>query len=1066
MTHRWKITALSLAAALAACSPQDAPMATTAQPADASLLSVPFPSAYLSGYARDVRGEILNYHSPVPTIRTSLLVRSEDRGRSIAWESQPIPEGLEGDDATFIFMLGIDVNEAPRRFDFQVNGRDIFQIANPTEAAMGDTIVWEGAGGVRGEFIVTLIDRYSDAMGFLFLTLPRNLWEPGRPLQIQVQGESAGARTWFMVFRDPLEPHLRIQNAPAVLRTEDGGEAQVIRLDLLTLTESQRFVLESPVGVVDSVVTRGHARFTLPVPAVADPEEVTLQVALGDYETRVPYTVTPPRRMEVHLHHHTHVDIGYTHHQDEVERLQWSHLEEALRLAEESRDYPDGARFIWIPEGIWPVDSYLRAHPGEKTEKLLEGIRKGWIELDGMYAGLLTGLANEETLLRAFDAGSRLSRMSGVPIESEMLSDIPGFSWGLVEAMARNGLKYLSIGPNFGHRIGHFTKELGDRPFYWEGPSGRSRILTWVSGGGYAWFHTGLGFDSITAVLNDEEIFRYVDQLVAAGYPYDLSYLRYNIGSDNGPPDPTLAGAVRDWNRRYASPVLRISSMTETFREFETRYGDELPTYRGDMTGHWEDGAAPSARETAMTRRTAESLVQTENLARMLGVTLDPDSLEGAWRNVLLFYEHTWGSWNSISEPYSELTLTSWERKKAFAETAAEQARRLREEALLPEAPGQGAAPSSAIAAGTSPRPLEVINTLPWPRSDLVVLSKEASSAGDRVMGPDGQSVPSQRLGTGELAFLARDVPALGHREYRVEAGEAPTFVPFKDDESPASRPSAGQGETGASGGLRISTAHYTLGIDEATAAITSLRHRATGRELVDAGTGPFNQYIYIPGRDPARAIPQGTGAVRLVDAGPLVWTVEITTPGEGLREPVLTRVRLIRGLDRVELSNRISKEWILDPEAVLFRFPFAVENPRVRIDAPFGSFRPEADQTPGASKNYLSVQRWVDISSSSGSDATGGITLTTLDAPLIQLGEIRTDPIVYGWLEEIQPSATLYSYVMNNYWETNYRAAQDDEVTFRYRFRAHGQFQEEDAERFALEEARPLLVRATGSGG
>ena len=142
-------------------------------------------------------------------------------------------------------------------------------------------------------------------------------------------------------------------------------------------------------------------------------------------------------------------------------------------------------------------------------------------------------------------------------------------------------------------------------------------------------------------------------------------------------------------------------------------------------------------------------------------------------------------------------------------------------------------------------------------------------------------------------------------------------------------------------------------------------------------------------------------------------------------------------------------------------RFPFALEDPHVRIDVPFGIFRPEVDQVPGSSKNYFSVQRWVDLS-----DARGGVTLTTLDAPLIQLGEIRTDAIVTGWLENAEPSATLYSYVMNNYWETNYRAAQDDEVTFRYSLRAHGRFDEAAAERFALEEARPLVVGMVPVGG
>ena len=165
-----------------------------------------------------------------------------------------------------------------------------------------------------------------------------------------------------------------------------------------------------------------------------------------------------------------------------------------------------------------------------------------------------------------------------------------------------------------------------------------------------------------------------------------------------------------------------------------------------------------------------------------------------------------------------------------------------------------------------------------------------------------------------------------------------------------------------------------------------------------------------------------------------------------------------MEGLSRVSISNRMAKEWVLDPEAVLFRFPFALEEPQVRVDVPFGSFRPELDQVPGASKNYFSVQRWVDLS-----EEDWGVTVTSIDAPLIQLGEIRTDAVVTGWLDRAESSATLLSYVMNNYWETNYRAAQDDEVEFRYDIRVHDAFDGRASERFALERARPLLFRILG---
>ncbi|MBT8395902.1 MAG: family 10 glycosylhydrolase, partial [Gemmatimonadetes bacterium] len=481
------------------------------------------------------------------------------------------------------------------------------------------------------------------------------------------------------------------------------------------------------------------------------------------------------------------------------------------------------------------------------------------------------------------------------------------------------------------------------------------------------------------------------------------------------------------------------------FREFESRYGTTLPTYRGDMTGHWEDGAASSARETAMVRRAAESLVQTEKLANLRGVELDTDSLREAWRNVLLFYEHTWGSWNSISEPYSELTLSSWERKKAFADEASARAHRLRLEALAAEESAEE-------------RKIAVHNTLPWHRSDLVVLPADASREGDRVRELGGSPVPSQRLASGELAFLATDVPVEGVRDYRVEPGEA--YLPSRVNDPTGSGDLSGPNplptdrlETEST----IVTSTYELRIDD-EGRITSLVHRPTGRELIDPTQGGFNQYIYVPGRDPSTAISAGAGTVRWIDKGPLVWAFEITSPGEGLREPVVTRIRLVDDMDRIEITNRVAKEWVLDPEAALFRFPFAVEEPEVRFDVPFGIVRPEKDQVPGSSKNYYSVQRWVDVS-----NAGGGVTLTTVDAPLIQLGEIRTDPIVTGWLDQAEASPTIFSYVMNNYWETNYRAAQDDVVELSYSLQAHGPFDEEATTRFGLEVARPLVVEEIG---
>ena len=64
---------------VSALSPTLSPAQARPQEPDPSALRISLPFSYLSGYAGDLKGEILTYHSPVPTIGTSLLVRSEDR---------------------------------------------------------------------------------------------------------------------------------------------------------------------------------------------------------------------------------------------------------------------------------------------------------------------------------------------------------------------------------------------------------------------------------------------------------------------------------------------------------------------------------------------------------------------------------------------------------------------------------------------------------------------------------------------------------------------------------------------------------------------------------------------------------------------------------------------------------------------------------------------------------------------------------------------------------------------------------------------------------------------------
>ena len=101
-------------------------------------------------------------------------------------------------------------------------------------------------------------------------------------------------------------------------------------------------------------------------------------------------------------------------------------------------------------------------------------------------------------------------------------------------------------------------------------------------------------------------------------------------------------------------------------------------------------------------------------------------------------------------------------------------------------------------------------------------------------------------------------------------------------------------------------------------------------------------------------------------------------------------------------------------------------------MDVGWAAVRPELDQIPASCKNWFSVQRWVDISND-----RYGVTWSPVDAPLVEVGGItanligsQTNPDV--WIQHLQPSQTIYSWVMNNHWHTNYRAEQEGPTVFR----------------------------------
>src|SRR4029079_9536105 len=164
-----------------------------------------------------------------------------------------------------------------------------------------------------------------------------------------------------------------------------------------------------------------------------------------------------------------------------------------------------------------------------------------------LYLNELSGLCRPEELLRAGRFATKLSEQTGTRIDSAMISDVPGYTWGPVPALARAGVRYFSVAPNYVDRIGTILREWENKPFYWVGPDGASKVLVWIPWRGYA-------MSQIVRRLSPRFVEEYQQTLDDQKYPYDITYMRWSGHGDNATPDPEICEFVKDWNTRYEWP--------------------------------------------------------------------------------------------------------------------------------------------------------------------------------------------------------------------------------------------------------------------------------------------------------------------------------------------------------------------------------------------------------------------------------------------------------------------------------------------------------------------------------
>ncbi len=756
-------------------------------------------------------------------------------------------------------------------------------------------------------------------------------------------------------------------------------------------------------------------------------------------------SVPAKRQWTVFIYPHSHVDIGYTNTHENVELIHKRNLLYGIDLAKKTTGYPEGSRYLWNPEVLWPVERYLLNASVSEKEMIKDAVEKGFLHLDAGYIHTNTSTAADEELFEFFRQCRVMEEFTGTKIKTLVQVDIPGMSWGIVPVASKLGIEYCLALNNGSDRVGLST-DLSFKPFWWLGPDGISRILFLQPGSynpgavlkGYNYWPLMAGQTDTSKLLRIVKtdnpranfIDKYLDQKLpeleqSDYYPYNIFAMTWAM-ADNTPIDADLPDAVKSWNDDYAFPHLVIASATEIMSEFEKKYGDRLPVYSGDFTEYWTDGLGTAAKQTGMNRSSKERLIQAETLWSMLnpGLASPRASFSEAWRNVIMGTEHTWCYMDPSKQPITNNILAV---KFGYFQKAEEQSKELEMAAL------------SSVTDTAGPY-IGVFNTLQWDRNGLIIIPSRQSSKFNSVTDENGNPVASQRLSTGELTFMASDIPAFGAGKYIL-------------------RPEITINKSTLATGNILDNGIIRVAIDTKTGDIISIR---TGpEEFVDSRSGiNVNSYWYLRADDSQdKASGPKNVKISVRENGPVLATIRIESDAEGCNS--LTRdVTIVAGQPFVEISNLVDKKAVQEKEGIHFGFGFNIPDPVTRVDIPWGIMEVEKDQLAAGNRNWLAFQRWLDISGNAR-----GITMCSLDAPVFESGNMTANILGAAtnspkWIRKLEPSSTIYSWALNNHWHTNFPLSQEGRIQFRYRILPHNsKFDPAAANRFGLEQAQSLVT-------
>ncbi|ORV95765.1 NEW3 domain-containing protein [Mycobacterium kyorinense] len=497
---------------------------------------------------------------------------------------------------------------------------------------------------------------------------------------------------------------------------------------------------------------------------------------------------------------------------------------------------------------------YWDTHPEDRAD-LRRFIDEGRVEImGGTYNEPNTNLTSPETTIRNLVAGMGFQRdVVGSDPATAWQLDVFGHDPQFPGMAADAGLTSSSWARGPHHQWGPMHSDGGlagmqfCSEFEWIAPSGRGLLTHYMP----AHYSAGWWMDESTSLAEAEQAtYRLFEDLRKVALTRNVLL---PVGTDYTPPNKWVTEIHRDWAARYTWPRF-VCALP---REFFAAVGAELnarglapsPQTR-DMNPIYT-GKDVSFIDTKQANRAAEhAVLQAERFAVFAGVvaglSYPQAALAKAWVQLAYGAHHDAITGSESDQVYLDL-LTGWR-------DAWELGRSVRDTSLTV---------LSRLVGGD----LVVWNPLAHNRTDVVTIRLGAAA---RIVDAEGAEVP-YISDDDSVTFVARDVPSLGWRAYRVAAGEPRSWEPLA--------------------GNTIANEQYRLTVDPARGGgVASLR--VDGRELI--ADGRVGNELAVYEEYPAHPT-GGEGPWHLLPKGPVVCSSETSAEVQAFRTPVGQRL-VVRG--------------------------------------------------------------------------------------------------------------------------------------------------------------------------